>query len=210
MIYRIVILGPQGSGKGTQAELLAKRLGIPAISMGALWRDEIERGTDLGKTAKSYLDQGKLAPSELTNQLMVARIAQNDCASGFVIDGYPRDQVQFAASENFLNLSHVIELEISDEVSLRRLGGRRVCSKCGTNYHVDFKPPKREGICDVEGARLEIRHDDTPDAIRTRLAIYHKETEPILKVYSQKGIVHRVNGESSISSVHEEIVRALG
>ncbi len=208
-MYKIAMLGHQGAGKGTQAELLAKKFGIPVIAPGDMYRREIELGTELGKMARSYVDQGKLAPDELTNEIVKLRLAQFDCAKGFILDGFPRRVNQLALMERLQELTHVFDIEIDDEEAVRRLSGRRVCSKCGATYHVQAKPPKQEGVCDACGGALETRKDDTPEAIRERLDIYHRETRPVIAFYKEKGMVHEINGDQSIAAVHGDIMKAF-
>lgn len=208
-MYHIVILGPQGAGKGTQAQLIAKQFNIPAVSTGEIYRQEIDKQTDLGKMAISFINQGKLAPDELTNDLVRLRLQQADCQNGFVLDGYPRNAVQLGAMETMAKLNNVLEIDISDEEAVKRLGGRRACSACGRIFHLIFKPAKKEGICDDCNSALIRRGDDEPEAIRERLKIYHQDTEPLLGFYQGKGILHKINGEQSIEKVFEDILKVL-
>lgn len=206
---RIVFMGPQGAGKGTQAELIAKHFNIPMISTGEMYRKEIEKQTDLGKIAASYINQGKLVPDEITNDLIKLRIVQPDCQKGFVIDGYPRNAIQLGVIESVVQLTHVLEIDISDNEAIRRLSGRRVCLVCGKNYHLDFNPPEENKKCDECKAHLIIREDDRPEAISERLDIYHRETEPLSGFYRGKGILRKINGEQTIKKVFEDILKAL-
>src|SRR3989338_11461273 len=208
-MYRIVILGPQGSGKNTQAELLAKKFGIPMISAGDLWRAEIVAKTELGLKAEPILTAGKLAPNEWTIELVKKRVAEANAKDGFILNWYPRTMPQAQALETFALPTQVIDLALTDEESIARLSGRRVCSICGRNYHLTQNPPKKEGACDIEGASLTIRDDDKPEAVRTRLAIYRKDTEPLFDFYRPRGIVHTINAAQTIEQVFGEIARVL-
>lgn len=205
----IIVLGLQGSGKGTQAELLARELNVPFISMGALWREEIVKGTAIGNVAKEYVNQGKLVPDEITNDLIALRLSEGDCVVGFVLDGYPRNLMQLGALELVANITHVFLLEVSDIEALKRIGGRRVCPKCGANYHVEYKKPITEGKCDIDKTGLIIRHDDQTETIRMRIAIYHNEIEPIIEHFKGKGVLRRISGEQSIEAVHVDIMKAI-
>ena len=208
-MYRIVILGPQGSGKNTQAELLAKKLGLPMISAGDLWRAEIAAKTELGLKAEPILAAGELAPNEWTIELVKKRVAQADAKGGFILNGYPRTMPQAQALETFAPPTQVIDLAFSDEEAIKRLSGRRVCGKCGKNYHLQFNPPKQEGVCDIDDSSLMVRDDDKPEAVRTRLAIYRKDTEPLFDFYRPRGIVHTVSAAQAIEKVFEEIMKII-
>lgn len=208
-MQRILILGPQGSGKGTQAELLAKKLGIPAISMGQLWRKEIEAGTEWGKAYTANYQGGKFASNEQTSELARRRLSQPDAQNGFVFDSYPRNLAQQKLSAGFMQLTQVIVLTLSDSEAIERLGGRTVCAQCGKNYHRLSNPPKREGICDEDRVALVVRSDDTPEAIKKRLEIYHADTEPLVEYYRKQGILLEIDSTLPIEKVHEDIMRAL-
>jgi len=213
-MLKILLLGPQGSGKGTQGKLLAEKLGIPLISAGALWRAEIARGTALGRQVEEILRQGKLAPDNLTAQVVRARLSRNDAQNGFILDGYPRNRAQYDLLGEFLAPTHVMALTLSDHDALKRMTGRLVCTKCGTNYHVVYAPPKEsrgEGLwhCDEDGVPLTSRDDDKPEAVSQRLQIYHTETEPVIELYRARGILHEIDASSAIEKVQEDIVRAL-
>ncbi|OGL65099.1 adenylate kinase [Candidatus Uhrbacteria bacterium RIFCSPLOWO2_01_FULL_47_24] len=208
-MYRIVILGPQGSGKNTQAELLAKKFGIPMISAGDLWRAEIVAKTELGLKAEPILAAGKLAPNEWTIELVKKRVAEPDTKEGFILNGYPRTMPQAQALEAFASPTHVIDLALSDEEAIARLSGRRVCAVCGRNYHLIHNPSKKEGVCDIDGSPLVIRDDDKPEAVRTRLAIYRQDTEPLFDFYRPRGIVRTINAAQTMEKVFEDIVRVL-
>lgn len=207
--YRISVLGPQGSGKGTQSELLAKRLGVPALSMGQMLRDEVAVGGERGKLVDSIISKGHHVPAELSMDLFRDRVAQPDCQRGFVIDGFPRNLDQYALYKPLGGPTHVIALELSDDAAVERLGGRLQCS-CGMIYHEKFGPSKKFGVCDSCGGKLERRHDDTPEVIRERLKLYHEKTEPLFAKYEQEGILYRIDAGPTIPEVQATIVKALG
>ncbi|KKU73517.1 MAG: Adenylate kinase [Parcubacteria group bacterium GW2011_GWA2_47_26] len=206
-MYRILILGPQGSGKNTQAELLAKKLGIPMISAGDLWREEIAKKTEFGLKAEPILAAGNLAPNEWTNELMIKRLARPDASAGYIVNGYPRNLAQAQAFEKIASPTHVIELAFSDEEAIKRLSGRRVCAVCGRNYHLIYSPPQKEGVCDIDKGALVLRDDDKPEAVRKRLEIYRNDTEPLFNFYQPRGIVHTINAAQPIEKVFENIVQ---
>ena len=215
-MYDIVVFGPQGSGKGTQSEILAKKLHIPAVSVGQLWREEIAKKTELGVQAESVVATGGLVSPELTTQIVYNRMMKGDATEGLILDGYPRFLAQLESHDKILNslgreLTDAILLEVSDDVSVARLAGRRSCTNaaCGANFHVEFQPPITEGICDRCGAPIAQREDDVPDAIRRRLGLYHKETEPLAKVYEERGILRPIDGSQSIENVAQQIARLL-
>lgn len=212
-MYRIILLGPQGSGKGTQGKLLADKLGIPLISAGALWRAEIAAGTALGKKAEAIIREGNLAPDEWTAELVRLRLEYPDAKSaGFILDGYPRNQKQYDLLDAFVAPTHVLVLTLSDHDALKRMTGRLVCTKCGTNYHVVYAPPKEargEGVwhCDADGVPLTARDDDKPEAVAKRLAIYHTETEPLLELYRGRDILHAVDASGTIEEIHQAVLQ---
>ncbi len=210
MIYKIFILGPQGSGKGTQAELLSERLNIPNISVGQLLRDEIEKGTEIGKKVKEPVSRGELVDHSIVNQLVAERIKEPDCEQGYMFDGFPRMLIQVKFFEKTDKPSHVLEIVISDEEAVNRIAGRRVCTKCGDTYHIKFNPPQTQGKCDKCGGELKIREDDKPEAVRQRLKIYHQETQEVLDYYQQQGKLIKINGEQSIEKVKQDIFEKLG
>lgn len=202
----VLFIGPQGSGKGTQAQLLSKKFSIPYISTGNIFRENISNKTDLGKLALKYIDKGKLVPDKVTNDLINSRLSSNDARKGFILDGYPRNLKQARFLDNIAKLDIVFEVYISDKESVFRIAGRRSC-KCGAVYHVKFKPPKRKGICDKCGGRLFIREDDKKEKIMERLRIYHDETEKLLPYYEKQGVLMKINGEQAISKVHKDIIK---
>lgn len=205
----ICIFGPQGSGKGTQAEKLVETYGIPQISPGNMFRKAIADQTELGKKVDDILKAGNLVPNEVTNALMKERLEQEDALDGFVLDGYPRNENQADALDGMVPLHYVFVIDITDEESIQRISQRRVCLECGTTYHLDAKPPKKEGVCDVDGKELVQREDDKPEAIKKRLEIYHAETEPLLRRYEERGILHRIDGMQPIDNVWENVQSVL-
>ena len=206
----LILLGAPGAGKGTQAELLVKQLGIPAISTGNMLREAMVNGTELGKKAKKYMDDGLLVPDELILGIVADRVAQPDCQNGFILDGVPRTLAQAEALEaKGVRIDHVISIEVDDKEIEGRMTGRRVCAKCGASYHVVANPPKTEGVCDLCGGELVIRKDDAPETVRHRLEVYHASTEVLKDFYGKLGRLRTVNGSQSIEGANEEILRAI-
>lgn len=208
----LIVFGPQASGKGTQARNLAERYNIPHISVGQMFRDEIEKGTEIGHIADKVINKGSLMPDEITNQLVEQRLAQPDMQNGFILDGYPRSMVQAEFLQKvFTDKAFIIVIKISDQVAIERISGRRVCSKCGRNYHIKYDQPKVENICDDCHESLEIREDDQPEAVKKRLATYHEQTESLIDYFKQKDnrIVLEINGEQSIDQVFTDIVNQV-
>jgi adenylate kinase len=201
---KILIFGPQGSGKGTQAELIARSYGLPYISTGDIFRYNLKNNTPLGQEVAQYVNAGHLVPDELTNKLVVDRLSQPDCVPGFVLDGYPRNIAQQHFLTGLTEINHAIVIEVSDEQAINRLSGRLAC-KCGLSYHTEYNPPKVAGRCDRCGNELFRRDDDQPEAIKQRLALYHSETEPVFVEYKQQGKLSVVNGEQSIDAVKQAI-----
>jgi len=201
---RIIIFGPQGSGKGTQAELIARRHNWPYISTGDIFRYHLKNQTALGKKVAEYITAGHLVPDELTNEIVQDRIHQPDCAVGFVLDGYPRNKSQLEFLNSITKIDFAIVIEISDAEAVKRLAGRLAC-KCGLSYHIEFNPPKKPGICDKCGDAIFRRDDDEPKAIKKRLEIYHQETEPLLEVYQKQGILYKVDGSKTIEEVYNQV-----
>ena len=193
---KLILLGPPGAGKGTQAEVLSRDLNIPTISTGNILRAAVKAGTPIGLKAKSYMDAGKLVPDEVIIGIIQERLAEADCANGFILDGGPRTIAQAEALEaHGIQFDHVISLEISDEAIVKRMDGRRVCAKCGTPFHVESKPPKTAGVCDLCGGELVERDDDKPETVRARLVVYHDETEPLKHFYQERGKLNVVPGD---------------
>ena len=207
----LILLGAPGAGKGTQAELLTEKLSIPAISTGNMLREAIANGSDLGKQAKKFMDEGALVPDELILSIVADRVAQPDCQNGFLLDGVPRTLAQAEALEaKGVRIDHVVSIEIDDSEIEGRMTGRRVCSKCGASYHVVANPPKAEGICDQCQGELIIRKDDTVETVRHRLNVYHAQTEVLKDFYQERGKLRLVNGSQSIEGALEDILKAIG
>ena len=207
----LILLGAPGAGKGTQAEIICAKLNIPSISTGNILRAAVKEGTEMGLKAKSFMDAGALVPDEVIIGILKERLAQDDCANGFILDGVPRTLAQAEALEaKGVRIDHVISIEVDDNDIAKRMGGRRVCSKCGASYHVVAKPPKTEGVCDSCGGELIIRKDDAPETVLKRLAVYHASTEVLKDYYAKLGRLHTVNGNQSIEGANEEILKAIG
>ena len=207
----LILLGAPGAGKGTQAELLMEKLSIPGISTGNMLREAIKNGTELGKKVKSYMDGGLLVPDELIMGIVAERVAQPDCANGFMLDGVPRTLAQAEALDAAgVRIDHVVSIEIDDSVIEGRMTGRRVCSACGASYHVVANPPKTEGVCDSCGGELIIRKDDAPETVRKRLEVYHAQTEVLMDYYGKQGKVRHIKGDQSIEGANEDILKAIG
>ena len=206
----LILMGLPGAGKGTQAEKISEKYGVPHISTGDMFRLAIKEGTELGKKAKRYLDEGALVPDEVTNGIVEERLSKDDCNKGFLLDGFPRTIPQAEALQQItekLNkkLDYVIHVDVPEEKLLERLTGRRVCPTCGATYHVVNNPPKREGICDKDDAKLIQRDDDTEETVGKRLAVNLEQTKPLLEFYEKLGIVVTVNGDQPIDKVFEDI-----
>ena len=207
----LILLGAPGAGKGTQAELLVEKLSIPAISTGNMLRKAIANGTELGKKAKQYMDEGNLVPDELVLGIVVDRVTRPDCQNGFILDGVPRTLAQAEALEaKGVKIDHVVSIEVEDSEIEGRMTGRRVCGKCGASYHVVANPSKKEGICDLCGGELVVRKDDAPETVRKRLQVYHATTEVLKDFYGKLGRLRLVNGSQSIEAANEDIHKAIG
>ena len=207
----LILLGAPGAGKGTQAELLVKQLGIPAISTGNMLREAMANGTELGKKAKKYMDEGALVPDDLILGIVADRVAQPDCEKGFILDGVPRTLAQAEALEaKGVKIDHVVSIEVDDAAIEGRMTGRRVCAKCGASYHIVANPPKQEGVCDSCGGELIIRKDDKPETVRHRLEVYHASTEVLKDFYGKLGRLRIVNGNQPIGDANEDILKAIG
>lgn len=209
------MLGAPGAGKGTQAIKIAEKYGVPHISTGDIFRANIKNGTELGKKAKEYMDKGALVPDELTCDLVVDRIHQDDCTNGFVLDGFPRtipqaEALDAALSKDNETMDYAIDIEVPDENIVKRMGGRRACVNCGATYHIVSAPPKVEGVCDHCGGNLTIRDDDKPETVKKRLTVYHDQTQPLIDYYRKAGILHSVDGTQPLDDVFSEIVKVLG
>lgn len=212
---RIILLGPPGAGKGTQAAGIVEKYNIPHISTGDIFRKNIKEGTELGKKAKGFIDQGLLVPDELTVGLVTDRISQPDCEKGFMLDGFPRNVAQAQHLDKYLkevgiSLDRVVNIEVDKDILVGRAVGRRICKSCGATYHVEFNPPKADGVCDVCGGELYQRADDNEETVSKRIQVYLDETKPLVDYYSKEGIIANINGEQSIDKVFADIVDALG
>lgn len=212
---KLIMLGAPGAGKGTQAKRIAAKYGIPHISTGDIFRANIKNGTELGKKAQTYMDQGLLVPDELVCDLVVDRIQQSDCEKGYVLDGFPRTIPQAEALTAALEklgtgIDYAINVEVPDANILNRMGGRRACLGCGATYHVEFNAPKQEGICDTCGAELVLRDDDKPETVQKRLDVYHEQTQPLIDYYTKAGKLAEVDGSKDMDDVFAAIVDLLG
>lgn len=206
----LILLGAPGAGKGTQAAILAKELSIPTISTGNILRAAVASGSELGKRAKACMESGALVSDEIIIGIIRDRLAEPDCANGYILDGVPRTIPQAEAlEENGIKFDHVVSLEIADETILERMSGRRVCPKCGASYHVVAVPPKKEGICDECGSGLITRKDDAPETVQSRLAVYHKETEPLKEFYRSRGVLVQVEDHGSVEATSAAILKVL-
>ncbi len=211
---KIIMLGAPGAGKGTQAKQIAGKYGIPHISTGDIFRANIKNGTELGKKAKEYMDQGLLVPDELTCDLVMDRIHEDDCVNGFVLDGFPRtipqaEALTAALEKNGEKMEYAIDVNVPDENIVNRMSGRRACLDCGATYHIVAIPPKQEGICDHCGAKLVLRDDDKPETVQKRLDVYHEQTQPLIDYYNNAGILKTVDGTLPMEEVFDEIVKIL-
>ena len=208
---KMILLGPPGAGKGTQAEILSRVFDIPTISTGNILRAAVKAGTPTGLKAKSYMDAGKLVPDEVIIGIVQERLAQEDCKGGFILDGVPRTIAQAEAlEEHGIEFDHVISLEIDDDAIVKRMDGRRVCTQCGAPFHTESKPPKQEGVCDLCGGALMERDDDKPETVRDRLVVYHNETEPPKHFYEARGKLDMVPGDlGTIQDTTRAIKEAL-
>ncbi len=207
----LILLGAPGAGKGTQAELLIEKLSIPSISTGNMLREAMKNGTELGKQVKTYMDGGMLVPDELILGIVAERVAQPDCANGFILDGVPRTLAQAEALDaKGVTIDHVVSIEIDDNVIEGRMTGRRACVSCGATYHIEANPPKQEGVCDLCGGELTIRKDDAPETVRKRLEVYHASTEVLKDYYAKQGKLRLIEGNQSIEGANRDILTALG
>ena len=212
---RLIMLGAPGAGKGTQAKKIADKYQIPHISTGDIFRANIKNGTELGKKAKAYMDQGALVPDELVVDLVADRVKQDDCEKGYVLDGFPRTIPQAESLDEVLasmgqSIDFAIDVEVPDEHIVRRMSGRRACVGCGATYHVVHAPAKKEGICDRCGEALILRDDDKPETVTKRLSVYHEQTQPLIDYYKKKGCLAGVDGTKDMEAVFEDICRIIG
>ena len=211
---KIIMLGAPGAGKGTQAQMIADKYNIPHISTGDIFRANIKNGTELGKKAKEYMDKGLLVPDELTVQLLLDRVANEDCKNGYVLDGFPRTIPQADVLDSELTklgdkVDYAVNVDVPDENIVHRMSGRRACLKCGATYHIEHIPPKKEGICDKCGSELVLREDDKPETVQNRLAVYHEQTQPLIDYYDKKNILKTVDGTKDMQEVFSDIVNIL-
>lgn len=211
---KIIMLGAPGAGKGTQAQMIAEKYNIPHISTGDIFRANIKNGTELGKKAKEFMDKGQLVPDELTVELLLDRVAKEDCKDGYVLDGFPRTIPQADVLTNELDklgdhVDYAINVDVPDENIVRRMSGRRACLKCGATYHIEHIPPKQEGICDKCGSELVQRDDDKPETVNNRLSVYHEQTQPLIDYYTKAGILKTVDGTKDMNDVFNAIVDIL-
>ena len=212
---KIIMLGAPGAGKGTQAKMIADKYQIPHISTGDIFRANITNGTALGKEAKKYMDQGLLVPDELTVKILLDRVAQPDCANGYVLDGFPRTIPQAEVLDKALTelndkIDYAINVDVPDENIVKRMSGRRACVACGATYHIEHIPPKKEGVCDKCGETLILRDDDKPETVLNRLKVYHDQTQPLIDFYTRKGVLKSVDGTVDMQDVFASIVAILG
>ena len=212
---KIIMLGAPGAGKGTQAKQIAAKYQIPHISTGDIFRANIKNGTELGKKAKEYMDQGLLVPDELTCDLVMDRIGQEDCANGFVLDGFPRtipqaESLDAALSKIGQKMDFAIDVDVPDSHIVKRMSGRRACLSGGATYHIVAIPPKKEGICDACGKELVLRDDDKPETVQKRLDVYHEQTQPLIDYYKKQGILHSVDGTQPMEDVFANIDAIIG
>ena len=212
---KIIMLGAPGAGKGTQAKMIADKYQIPHISTGDIFRANIKNGTELGKEAKKYMDQGLLVPDELTVKILLDRVAQPDCANGYVLDGFPRTIPQAEVLDKALTelndkIDYAINVDVPDENIVKRMSGRRACVACGATYHIEHIPPKKEGVCDKCGEPLILRDDDKPETVLNRLKVYHDQTQPLIDFYTGKGVLKSVDGTVDMQDVFASIVAKIG
>jgi adenylate kinase len=208
----IILLGPPGSGKGTQAVRLAKQLNIPHISTGDLFRENLSKQTDLGKKVKTFMDSGHLVPDELVLDMLFDRVSKQDCVAGYLLDGFPRTIPQAQSFDAHLSPNDeliVLNLDVADDVIIKRIAGRLSCKSCGAIQHKDFSPPKVEGKCDKCGGELFQRPDDKPEVVKERLRVYHTQTKPLIEYYAKKNVLHTVNGEQTPDTVAQELTVIL-
>ena len=206
----LILIGPPGAGKGTQAARLREDFALPYVATGDMLRENVKEGTELGREAKGYMDAGDLVPDELIVAMARERLEQGDAEDGFLLDGFPRTTGQADALAEMLSglrrqVTAALLIDVPDDELVRRLAGRRVCVKSGHNYHVEFDPPKHEGVCDQDGSRLIQRDDDTPEVIERRLAVYHEKTQPLVDYYDDLGLLRRINGTRPPEAVHDHV-----
>ena len=212
---KIIMLGAPGAGKGTQAKQIADKYQVPHISTGDIFRANIKNGTELGKKAKTYMDQGLLVPDELTVDLVIDRVGQDDCKDGYILDGFPRTIPQAECLDAALEkrgekVDFAIDVEVPDENIVNRMSGRRACVGCGATYHIKYNPTKVDGVCDACGEKLVLRDDDKPETVQKRLGVYHDQTQPLIDYYTKSGVLKEVDGTVDMEDVFQAIVEILG
>ena len=207
---KLILLGAPGAGKGTQAEFISEKCNIPTISTGNIIRAALKNGTEMGLVAKSYIDAGSLVPDEVVIGIVKERLSEEDCKNGYILDGFPRTIPQAAALDNMGDtVDVVLSIEVDDEEIVKRMSGRRVCEKCGTSYHTEFKKPEKEGICNLCGGNLVIRKDDEPPTVLNRLDVYHEQTEPLMAYYEKQGKLISVRGMDTVDETTKAVFKAL-
>ena len=208
---KLILLGAPGAGKGTQADIIKQKLGIPTISTGNILRAAVKNGTPTGQKAKAFLDAGKLVPDDVIIGVINERLQESDCANGYILDGVPRTIVQAEALEQAgIRFDAVVALEVPDQRIVDRMGGRRVCERCGASFHIVHIPPKTEGVCDACGGALVQRKDDSPETVLHRLEVYHKETEPLKGFYEARGVLKTVDDLPTVEETTQAILKVLG
>ena len=206
----IIFLGAPGAGKGTQAEKVAEKFNIPTVSTGNIIREALSAGTEMGKKAKAYIESGKLVPDEVVIGIIKERLSKDDCKNGFILDGFPRTIPQAAALDKMgINIDKVVDIEVPDESIKDRMSGRRVCAKCGASYHLLYKKPKTEGVCDLCGGELIQRKDDKPETVADRLSVYHEQTEPLKNYYKDAGKLSIVDGVGKVENITASVFKVL-
>lgn len=211
---RLILLGPPGAGKGTQASAIVKKYNIPHISTGDIFRANIKEGTELGKKAEEYMNKGLLVPDEIVVSIVKDRLTKDDCKNGFLLDGFPRTVAQAEALDQELKemlskIDKVINIEVDKDILVERIIGRRICKNCGATYHIKFSPAKQDGICDICGGELHQRKDDTLDTVEKRIQVYMEQTKPLIDYYAKKGLLLNIDGTKDKDEVFQEIVKSL-
>lgn len=207
---KLILLGAPGAGKGTQAEVISEKLSIPAVSTGNIIREALANGTEMGLKAKSFIDAGQLVPDDVVIGIIKERLAKDDCANGFILDGFPRTIPQAEALDTMgVTIDRVISIEVEDEKIVRRMSGRRVCKACGSSYHLEYKKPAQDGVCNACGGELVQRKDDHPATVLDRLHVYHEQTEPLKDYYEKKGILRIVVGQEEVADTTALTLKAL-
>lgn len=212
---KIIMLGAPGAGKGTQAQMIANKYGIPHVSTGDIFRENVKNGTELGMEAKKYMDAGELVPDELTVKILLDRVAKDDCKNGYVLDGFPRTIPQAEVLDAEITklgdkIDYAINVDVPDENIIRRMSGRRACLACGATFHIEHIPPKKEGICDRCGKELVLRDDDKEETVKNRLSVYHQQTQPLIDFYTKKNVLKTVDGTADMKDVFTAITDILG